>query len=97
MLRVRVCVPPPHDAVHTLQPDHAPIWQLTGQQTLLQPCDSLVDDSEHEPPHDAGTMVRERLCVPPPQVTEQPDHGVQLWMLQLTGQQPGEQPRWSVR
>jgi hypothetical protein len=96
--RVRDCEPPPHDTEHAPQFDHKPIWQLTGQQTLLQPCESTTADSAHVPPHDAGVIVRLRVCVPPvphdAEQADQPDHGK---MTQFCGQQPGEQARDSVK
>jgi hypothetical protein len=88
MERERDCEPPPHPAEQAVQPDHAPITQSDAQHCVLHCCDCVVCDSEHEPPHDAAEMERERDCVPPPQPAEQPDQSDQPPILQLTGQQP---------
>lgn len=95
--RERDCEPPPHPTEQPDQLDQAPMTQFDGQQPVLHGCICNVSDSEHEPPHDADVMERERDCDPPPQPTEQPDHVDQPPTTQLLGQQPGSQSRDSAK
>jgi hypothetical protein len=86
MVRERVLLPPPHIAEHVDQLDHAPTTQLAGQHAGVHGCDSIrFDCSGQTPPFLAGdVMVRVRVAVPVPQVTEQ-DHVVHCDTTQFTG------------
>jgi hypothetical protein len=72
--RLRECVPPPHIAEQAPHCDQVPTWQCCGQQPVLHACESETTDVEHEPPHDSGTMERERDCEPPPHGAEHEPH-----------------------
>ena len=48
------------------------LYLLSGQSKSLQDFVSSLASSTHtDPPKDGSVHVRDRLCVPPPQVTEQ--------------------------
>jgi hypothetical protein len=97
-VRERVCVPAPHV---TEQPDHAvngDQTQSTGQQPPLAVHESLSDSGSHVPPHDsADCLVRERVRVPLPHVTEQPVHDDHVFRTQLAAQHEPPQPSDSDR
>lgn len=72
-----LCVPPPHEAVQPLQPDHVP-WQLTGGQACwLQAC-VCGDAGQAAPPCCGATATLNTWdCEPPPHGAEhepKPDH-----------------------
>jgi hypothetical protein len=91
--RFRVRVPPPHCCEHAAHCDQSETWQFCGQQPVLHDCDCNVSESEHEPPHDACVMERERNCDPPPHATEQVDQLDQPPTTQLLGQHTASQAR----
>lgn len=82
-LRTRRCVPPPQVCVHVpnlLSLDvscrrrpwpHSPTTQFSGQFDVPQDCSSYCE-VQATPPYEGATVIsRVRLCMPPPQVTEQ--------------------------
>jgi hypothetical protein len=95
--RERDCEPPPHGAEHEPHADQPPIEQSAGQQCVLQSSLWYSPDSEHEPPHEAGVIEREREREPPPHPAEQPDQLLQPLTAQLTAQQPASQGRDSLK
>jgi hypothetical protein len=85
----------PHVAVHADHCAHCDTSQSTGG-SMHAGITVHVDVSDalpaHEPPHaSAVVLVRERVCVPAPHVTEQPDHAPNADHTQLLGQQPALQ------
>ena len=66
MLRVRICVPLPHVAVHIVYSDHCPTTQSTGHACVLHVCVSTSAPHTSPPLAAAVTMVRVRDCEPVP-------------------------------
>merc|ERR1719487_1752230 len=67
-LRSRSMTPPPHGALHELQPVHSPIWQFTGQSS--SPHFSTISKPGHSAPPFCGGVrtLRVKVWVPPPHV-----------------------------
>jgi hypothetical protein len=78
MERERDCAPPPQVTEQADHVDQAPTMQLAGQQAGMHDCDSCSALASGQlPPFIAAvTMVRVRVAVPVPQVTEH-DHELQ--------------------
>ena len=70
-VRVCVCTPPPHFLSQNDQSDHALTPQSTGQAIVLHGCESSKAGHATPPCAAAVVIVRERICVPPPQRVEQ--------------------------
>jgi len=66
--RVWYIWPPPHVAEQDEKDDHSPNTQSTGQQPRLH---GLVSSGRHDGLHAPVEHVTERVCTPPPHVTEQ--------------------------
>jgi hypothetical protein len=81
----------PHVGEHADHAIHADTVQSTAGAAHAG-CMHAVDSDAmplHVPPHVAAVLVvRVRVCVPAPHVTEQPDHAVNADHTQLVGQQP---------
>jgi len=71
IVRVCVCSPPPHALVQADHSDHALTPQSTGQANVLHGCESSKAGHATPPCAAAVVIVRERICVPPPQRVEQ--------------------------
>jgi hypothetical protein len=74
LVHVRVCVPPPHAALHVVQSLQPPSTGA-GQACVLQVW--LVDPSHAAPPLAGAGLVHVRVCVPPPQATLHADQSLQ--------------------
>ena len=69
--RERLREPPAQDLVHLDQADHAVILQSIGQFVAPHTCDTEVGPQAVPPFLAWRTTFLERVCTPPPQVTEQ--------------------------
>lgn len=85
VLRRRTWEPVPQDLVQDFQAVQAPTWQSAGQAPELQ-LRCSEEAGQRAPPATAETTVRERDCLPPPQVVEQVVQAPHLPTLQSTGQ-----------
>ena len=76
-LRLRLCVPEPHDCVHAVQPDHELGTQSTGQILALHVMTSDMCPVHGLPPCLGWTRIsRLRERVPPPHVLEHAENWV---------------------
>ena len=83
-LRVRVCVPAPHDLVHVLQAPYVPTTQSTGHACSLQA--RVSAECGHAAPPALGCVsLRLRDCEPAPQDFVQVDQAEKSPTSQLTG------------
>ena len=83
-----ICRPPPHKFVHLDHPPQFDHEQSTGQQPLLQICDSNGSPLHSSPPQNTSTeRVRDLIRDPLPQDLVQEVHSLHTPQLQLTGQQ----------
>jgi hypothetical protein len=85
-LRERLCEPPPHVVLHSVHSTNEPTTQCTGQGARLQSLTSLTAPQAPPPLAAAVTTVRERVCVPASQLTEQSPQDVNSVRTQSTGQ-----------
>mmetsp|Transcript_86001 Transcript_86001/g.243946 ORF Transcript_86001/g.243946 Transcript_86001/m.243946 type:complete len:261 (+) Transcript_86001:996-1778(+) len=86
MVRARSRVPPPQEIVHSVHDFQSDHLQSTGQPWELQSLFSAFAPTQALPPYCAGSLVRARLCLPPPQVRVQVPQLPQSCHLQSTGQ-----------
>ena len=86
-VRLRVCTPLPHDALHSDQSPNSPIWQSIAQAVGLHDDVSTRSPAHESPPCDSWrAMPRERDVLPPPHEAEQALQVLQAPNAQLTGQ-----------
>jgi hypothetical protein len=82
-------VPPPHDNVHVLKPDHSDTMQSTGQLCALQPSFS-VSAGQIVPSNALAvtTDLWRKLSPPPHDFVQAPQSSGQSVTVQFTGQKP---------
>ena len=89
-LRLRVLLPAPHDLVQLVQSCHELTAQCTGHGTSWHGRTSAVSGHTYPPCAACVSMLRERLCMPMPQLFVHVDQLVQLDTSQWIGQRPSE-------
>jgi hypothetical protein len=85
LVRLRFCVPPPHDLVHVDQALHVYLTQSSGHSCLLQSLAS-AGCGHAVPPFCGAIKVRLRDCAPVPHDLVQEDQADQSPTLQSVGQ-----------